>query len=240
MKALVIIITLLAGMFVNEGVASAQMMGQFWNNNQGSDVETEEERKGREIWQSVQSEATTCQNVSDSDYELMGEYFMGAMMGGSHEQIDAFLEQRYGGEDQMHVVMGKRLSGCDVTAAFPGGFNFGGMMPMIGMMGGFYSVQDEQSSKGNGFNSLNNNPMMWGFANSPMGWGYGAFGWIFMLLFWILIIVGIVALVKWFATQSTAGTDSQARTPLDILKERYAKGEINKEEFESKKKDLSA
>ena len=78
-----------------------------------------------------------------------------------------------------------------------------------------------------------------------MGYGFpffGGFGWIFMVLFWGLIIWGIVALVR-----GTSGHDpmcghnhsgSNEKTPLDILKERYAKGEINKEEFDTKKKDL--
>ena len=79
--------------------------------------------------------------------------------------------------------------------------------------------------------------MMWGFGNSPMGWGFGLFGLIFMLLFWVLIIAGIVVLIKWLASQSH-GTHKNEKTSLDILKERYAKGELSKEEFEAKKKYL--
>ncbi|MCR4322730.1 MAG: SHOCT domain-containing protein, partial [Candidatus Azambacteria bacterium] len=48
----------------------------------------------------------------------------------------------------------------------------------------------------------------------------------------------IVLLIRWIAGQTKGTHGGHDKTPLDILKERYAKGEINKEEFEVKKKDL--
>lgn len=63
------------------------------------------------------------------------------------------------------------------------------------------------------------------------GWG------IFMMLFWVIILVGIVVGVLRLLKNHEVGT-SQKTNSLDIVKERYAKGEIKKDEFEQLKKDL--
>lgn len=80
---------------------------------------------------------------------------------------------------------------------------------------------------------------MYGLYDNYGGWGGGnIIGWfgggVMMLAFWVLFIVLIVWVVREI---SDRGHRSSLRA-IDILKERYAKGEINKEEFESKKKDL--
>jgi putative membrane protein len=73
------------------------------------------------------------------------------------------------------------------------------------------------------------------------GWGMGWFGGIFMIIFWILILVALVFFIKWLiqsTSRSQTGGTNGSRA-LEILKERYARGEIEKAEFESKKTDLS-
>jgi putative membrane protein len=69
------------------------------------------------------------------------------------------------------------------------------------------------------------------------GWGMGfGLGWILMILFWILVILGIVYLIK--AITGGAKKGEKEESALDILKKRYARGEINKEDFEKMKDDL--
>ncbi len=89
-------------------------------------------------------------------------------------------------------------------------------------------------------------PLIW---RAVTGWQYGGWGmmgglswwWfmpIFMILFWGLVIWGIVALVR--GLSGPRGSDSsKADSALEVLKRRYARGEINKEEYEEKKKDLA-
>jgi putative membrane protein len=79
--------------------------------------------------------------------------------------------------------------------------------------------------------------------NGAMGWGYGMgwFGTIVMAAFWIAVIVGVVFLIRWLALSMRAGSHgaTSGESALEILKKRYARGEIDKEEFEAKKRDLA-
>lgn len=78
--------------------------------------------------------------------------------------------------------------------------------------------------------------MMDGNMGGMMGMGMM----IFMSVFWIAILALIIVTIT-FMVRKLQGKDDKAiinETPLDILKKRYAKGEIEREEFENKKKDL--
>ncbi|MBI5956168.1 MAG: SHOCT domain-containing protein [Chloroflexi bacterium] len=72
------------------------------------------------------------------------------------------------------------------------------------------------------------------------GFGFPFMGGIVMLLFWLLIIGGVVWLVQSLARgRGSSETSAPAsESPLDILNRRYAKGEITKEQFEQMKRDL--
>ena len=73
------------------------------------------------------------------------------------------------------------------------------------------------------------------------GWGMGWFGGIFMLVFWILILVGLVFAIRWLvqATSKKGDSGQQGSRAIEILKERYARGEIDKVQFEDMKRDLA-
>lgn len=62
-------------------------------------------------------------------------------------------------------------------------------------------------------------------------------GLLFMVLFWVFVIAGVVYLVRWLTGQGIAG---RPESSLDILKKRYACGEITKQEFDAMKQDLQA
>ena len=231
-----LITTFIFGSLLVASSANAQMMGGFSNSsadwNEVVEHTAREEQEGKELWNKLQAKEVVCADLNDEQYGVLGEYFMGTMSGESHATMNAMMIQTHGeeGEEQIHIVMGKRLSGCDTSAAFPAGS--GGWMPMMNMMwGGWSSLL--------GSNNSTNNMMNFGFGP------FGGFGWIFMILWWGLIIAGIVALIKWLVGQSRCNHDHEkpARpaggSPLEILKERYAKGEIDRKEFEDKKKDLT-
>jgi putative membrane protein len=79
-----------------------------------------------------------------------------------------------------------------------------------------------------------NNPMgNWGHM---MGYGYGG-GFMWLI---VLVLAGVVIYFMLQSSKSKGSDGSIIETPLDILKKRYAKGEIDKEEFDRKKRDLES
>lgn len=85
--------------------------------------------------------------------------------------------------------------------------------------------------------------MYWnGGYNGMMGWGGGMmlFQGIFWLLFLVLIVVGIVALLRggWGGHGPRGGHPHRRSPGLEVLEERYARGEIQREEYLQKKRDL--
>ena len=212
MKRLFFFLLLLIALLTIQSMVSAQEGVQ--TGLASDDHTAREEKEGKEIWEKLQAKQLGCKELTDDRYVVLGEYFMGQSIGDTqrHAAMNQMMISMMGekGEKQMHIVMGKRLSGCDTSAQIPA--NDIGFMPM--MMG-----------------------IMRGGGNNMMsGWGgFGLLGWIPMVLFWIVLILGVVALLRYLGR---SGQQQDDKTPLEILKERYAKGEIDKKKFEEMKKEV--
>ncbi|MDP3995766.1 MAG: hypothetical protein Q8P74_00765 [bacterium] len=127
-----------------------------------------------------------CQDVADEQFERLGEAAMSIIH--PDEKQHELMDQMRGGEGSenlkvMHIVMGENYLGCG-TGGVMGGGMMGGTDMMSTMMGG-------------GGGMMNGGGGMMGWNNWGIGSGWGWFGLIFMILLWILAVVGIVALIKW-------------------------------------------
>lgn len=142
---------------------------------------TQDEAAGKAIFDKLLAKQVQCSQLTDDDFDVLGDYFMGQMMGSAHTAMNARLEQQLGsdGEKQMHVVMGKRLSGCNPSLVYPAS----GAAFMSTMMGG------------------GSNMMNWGYGGyGMMGGSYGggmALWWLIGLLVIVNLVLGAVALWKY-------------------------------------------
>ena len=74
----------------------------------------------------------------------------------------------------------------------------------------------------------------------PWFWGVGMFlGMGLFVLFWVLVLAGLILLIRWLWVQARP-TAKAEESALEILKRRYARGEITREEFEAIRRDLLA
>ncbi len=68
-----------------------------------------------------------------------------------------------------------------------------------------------------------------------MMWGYGGWGALWMLLFW----AGVVVLIVWAVRRSgSSSTPDRSHRAMEILEERYARGEIDRDEFQTRRAEL--
>jgi len=185
-----------------------------------------------------------CDKVTDDQWEELGEAVMSIMH--PDQKQHELMDQMMGGEGSdslkaMHIYMGQKYLDCSSDFGMMGGTSgmMGGMMGgnMMGMMGGgmmsnLLTNSSVKNTDGNWSYSMMGFPTTAGF-----GWGWMIFGWLFMVLFWALVILAIVWLAKTLIGK-TSWPDKNL-TAAEILKRRYAKGEISKKEFEEMKKEIS-
>jgi hypothetical protein len=181
MKKLFIYI-FLVGLFAIGLSAQAHVMG-----GTAEDIAytIEEEAEGKAVWDKLQDKQVSCKDLNDDDFDVLGDFFMGNMAGSNHTSMNEMMAQRLGedGEKQMHVAMGKRLSGCDIAAALPQGSGyFTPMMGMGNMMGGSSDSSWGGTSRG----------IMGYGSGTMMGGSFGAVGILIWLASLIFLVLGSV------------------------------------------------
>ena len=81
---------------------------------------------------------------------------------------------------------------------------------------------------------------MWGYGH---GWMMNGDGMGFGFIVWLVILAAIIAVAVWFVrSQSLIGSQrslERSSPALEVLEERYARGEINREEYLQKKRDIT-
>ncbi len=107
------------------------------------------------------------------------------------------------------------------------------LIPLLMCTGGFLLVNSP--AFGQQTHAPNYGPHMW-----SGGWHGWFFGPIMMIVFIAVVVVVVVLLVRWLGGAGHGGAPhaTLGKAPLDILKERFARGEIDKEEFEERRRVL--
>jgi hypothetical protein len=140
----------------------------------------QEEAQGKQFFDELQNQQTTCAKLTDSDFEKIGEYNMSQMFGNNtsaHIAMNQRIQQMRGvtGEEQTHIQIGRSVTGCS-TASSQNSTPRGGVSPLMGF---------------NGYGMMNGN------------YGAGGFSgfWILGIIVHIIIIVDLILLGMWLWKQ---------------------------------------
>ncbi len=173
--------------------------------------------------QLVDSNAS-CASLNASQLGDIGDYLMEQMHpGAAHDAMDRML----GGEGsdsltQAHIQMARVLYCGETNATVTYG-------AMLGMMPALYGY----NYGGFGGGMMGSGMMGYGY----MG-GYGGLWWVVGLVFWLLVLFALLLLIIWLYRQVFKGGGSVPAS--ELLRQRYAKGELTKKQFEEMKKDLES
>lgn len=165
------------------------------------------ERQGSQVVRELESGKLRCGEASADDFERVGEYVMGRMLGpgSDHAAMDEMMSRMTGAgsEARIHGAMGRRFAGCG-GGQLPAGFGrMMGAVNAIGMMGGYGS----ESSADDDFD------------------GPSAAATIGMMA---VLIGGVAVALLWIGRRRPGG-------PLDILDQRYARGELSAEAYRERR-----
>ena len=158
--------------------------------------------------------------------------------GEAHETMDEMM----GGEGseslkQIHINMA-RFFYCGESGAMSSGMM--NMMMGRGMMGSSGMMNSNYGNMmGDGYANKGYGGMMMG--TNMMGSSFGGGSWwlfsVVGMLFWIALLIALILLIIWLY-KKMIGKATNEGSALEVLKKRFAKGEITKKEFESMKKEV--
>jgi Short C-terminal domain len=175
----------------------------------------QEEAQGSQLLRKLESGKLKCGDASAADFELVGEYAMGRMFGSpaQHEAMNQMMIRMMGagGEESVHEAMGRRFSGCG-GGQLPRGF--GQMMGAVNAMGMMVG-----GMMGGGANQAGTNDEDFDAPSAAAMVGMMA------------VLIGAVALALFLLAR-------RRPKPLDMLKRRYANGELTGEEYQERKRLL--
>ena len=176
----------------------------------------------------------SCDKLTDKQLETIGEYFMEQMHPGEqHEAMHEMMGIEEGTEyhEQFHANIA-RMMYCGESGNMMGsGMMNGGMMGSGGMMGMMPMMMNMMGGQ-----NVQSGMMQGMMGNNPIGFSYNYWG--FWNVVWLLFWIGIIVLIVWLIYKFIIKKEVVSETPVNILKKRYAEGEINKKQFEEMKKEL--
>ncbi len=192
------------------------------NGDHGSEIE-----EGRNLIGSKVS----CDDLNDEQLEAIGDYYMEQMHPGEQHEV---MDEMMGGEGseslgEMHINMARSFYCGEHDMMSSGmmntmmGRSSTGMMGSSGMMEGKKTYDYKKS--GGMMNMIGN--------MGSFGWFGMGFGFIFMILFWGLIIWLVIWVINKYTKQA-----GKTESAIEILKKRFAKGEITKKQYEEMKREI--
>ena len=188
-----------------------------------------EEQRGADLLTAVERGETDCAELDSADFDAIGEFAMGRMLGGSqaHEAMDEVTTRMMGasGLDRMHEAMGQRFADCGASGPAAG---YGGMMATAQMMGGLGGPPGTYGPVG-GSDTYPGSGGVMGFDRNlgdDDDWP-GAWMAIVMLVLVLGLGVGVFAIAR---PRGQAGP-----TAVDVLAQRFARGDITTEDYERRR-----
>ncbi|MCL5435432.1 MAG: hypothetical protein M1405_03520 [Patescibacteria group bacterium] len=173
----VILLIVLAAVYFTKPV-NAQVMNGSYPQVTPSAQDISDINEGKSLFNNVKNNIITCLKLKDADFEKIGEYVMNQRFADTqaHIQMNLMAKQMMGenGEEQMHIILGKQVTGCNINNPEKGGVQ--------GMMGNYAN--------------------MMGLGNAGM-MGFGGFGlfWVLPLVLYIVVIIDFILLGFWLWKQ---------------------------------------